>query len=86
MKRQIKPYEWINYGRAWNLTLADLRIRRVPGSCPPVVQAISPVPDEPGESLTIQRLIGSPATEKDSPHALVHSQRLKGSKAKRGCK
>jgi hypothetical protein len=21
MKRQIKPYEWLNHGRAWNLTL-----------------------------------------------------------------
>jgi hypothetical protein len=64
----------------------DRRIRRVPGSCPPVVQAISPVPDEPGDSLTIQRLIGSLATKKDSPHALLHSQRLKGAEAQRGCK
>jgi len=63
MKRQIKLYVWIDHGRAWNLTLADRRIRRVPESCIPVVQAISPVPDEPGESLTIQRLIGSPATK-----------------------
>ena len=63
MKRQIKPYEWIDHERAWDLALEDRRIRRVPESCIPVVQAISPVPDEPGESLTIQRLIGSPATK-----------------------
>jgi hypothetical protein len=64
MKRQIKPYEWINHERAWDLALEDRRIRRVPGSCPPVIQDISLVPDEPGEVLTIQRLIGSPATNK----------------------